>query len=316
MAGAYVFPGGRVDDDDRAKADTLGDRGGGALPLSGSDNREELKYRVAAVRELEEEASVRLTTDELVPFAHWVTPDDRNAPLRHAVLISREMPDGQQARHDDGEMTDLVWSTPRDAIERCRRGDIMLPPPTWTTLRQLARFDSAGAVLDWARHKPIVRRPAEPRHRGRSQGAHAAGRSTVSGDGRLGRAGRHALRPRGREGMETGSRVTAMVDQLIELFNKRSMDLPDGVFDRRTQFLVNGTAFEEMLGKSPGDPLVLMLTEVSPAIALRRKPSSMRCPMRRSSVASFAKAQSMASPPSGDSAGCPVICAAWASPSS
>ena len=67
------------------------------------------------------------------------------------------MPDGQQARHDDGEMTDLVWSTPLDAIERCRRGDIMLPPPTWTTLRQLARFDSVAAVLDWARHKPIVR---------------------------------------------------------------------------------------------------------------------------------------------------------------
>jgi hypothetical protein len=60
--------------------------------------------------------------------------------------------------------------------------------------------------------------------------------------------------------METGTRVTAMVDQLIELFNKRSMDLPDGLFDRRTRFLVNGTAFEEMLGKPPGDPLVLMLT--------------------------------------------------------
>jgi hypothetical protein len=60
--------------------------------------------------------------------------------------------------------------------------------------------------------------------------------------------------------METGSRVTALVDQLIDLFNKRSMDLPDGLFDRRTQFVVNGTPFEELLGKSSNDPLVLMLT--------------------------------------------------------
>src|SRR5262245_54861434 len=60
--------------------------------------------------------------------------------------------------------------------------------------------------------------------------------------------------------MAAGSRVTALVDQLVELFNTRSMDLPDGLFDRRTRFLVNGTAFEEMLGKPPDDPLVRMLT--------------------------------------------------------
>lgn len=49
------------------------------------------------------------------------------------------------------------------------------------------------------------------------------------------------------------------VDRLIAFFNQRSMDLPDGLFDRHTQFLLNGVAFEEMLGRSPDDPLVLML---------------------------------------------------------
>jgi hypothetical protein len=59
--------------------------------------------------------------------------------------------------------------------------------------------------------------------------------------------------------METGSRVTGLLDELIALFNTRSMDLPGGLFDRRTRFVVNGAAFEELLGKSPDDPLVLML---------------------------------------------------------
>ncbi|TPW03271.1 MAG: hypothetical protein FD129_3072, partial [bacterium] len=35
--------------------------------------------------------------------------------------------------------------------------------------------------------------------------------------------------------------------------------LPDGLFDRRTQFLLNGAPFETLLGQPPTDPLVLML---------------------------------------------------------
>lgn len=49
------------------------------------------------------------------------------------------------------------------------------------------------------------------------------------------------------------------IDQLVALFNRRSLDLPDGLFDRQTRFLLNGTPFEAMLGRSPTDPLVLMI---------------------------------------------------------
>ena len=50
------------------------------------------------------------------------------------------------------------------------------------------------------------------------------------------------------------------VDELITLFNRHSMDLPDGFFSRQTQFVLNGIPFEERMGRSPNDPLVLMLT--------------------------------------------------------
>ena len=42
-------------------------------------------------------------------------------------------------------------------------------------------------------------------------------------------------------------------------FNARKLDLPDGFFDRRTQFVINGAPFETLLGQSPNDPLILML---------------------------------------------------------
>lgn len=53
--------------------------------------------------------------------------------------------------------------------------------------------------------------------------------------------------------------LIAHLDELVALFNRHSLDLPDGLFDRRTQFLLNGTPFEAMLGRPSSDPLVLMI---------------------------------------------------------
>jgi hypothetical protein len=53
--------------------------------------------------------------------------------------------------------------------------------------------------------------------------------------------------------------LTGAVDQIIAFFNARQMDLPDGLFDRKTQFVINGAPFETLLGQPPDDPLVLML---------------------------------------------------------
>ena len=59
--------------------------------------------------------------------------------------------------------------------------------------------------------------------------------------------------------MATGQALTASLDRVIEYFNARRMDLPDGLFDRRTQFVINGAAFETLLSAAPNDPLIMML---------------------------------------------------------
>lgn len=59
--------------------------------------------------------------------------------------------------------------------------------------------------------------------------------------------------------MAAAEGLTAAIDQVIAFFNAKKMDLPDGFFDRKTQFLVNGVPFESLLGQSPTDPLILML---------------------------------------------------------
>ena len=59
------------------------------------------------------------------------------------------------------------------------------------------------------------------------------------------------------EGLE--ARLTVAIDRVIEYFNARRMDLPDGFFDRKTQFLINGVTFESLLSTAPNDPLIMML---------------------------------------------------------
>jgi 8-oxo-dGTP pyrophosphatase MutT (NUDIX family) len=139
MAGAYVFPGGRVDEADRA----------GAVD-------EETAYRNAGARELLEEANVRIDPGALQLIAHWVTPEIeiRRYDTRFFLAL---MPEGQEARHDAGETTAFEWLTPSEAIARSKSGSIQLPPPTWTTLRQLERFQSVDEVFAWARTKAVPR---------------------------------------------------------------------------------------------------------------------------------------------------------------
>jgi 8-oxo-dGTP pyrophosphatase MutT (NUDIX family) len=137
MAGAHVFPGGRVEADDAADTD-------------------EERHRLAAVRELHEEAGVRVAPDALVPFAHWVTPQVETRRYDTMFFVAA-LPAAQTAAHDGVENTESAWFDPAEALDACRRGDILLPPPTWVTLRRLAAFSTIEDVLAWARTTTIVR---------------------------------------------------------------------------------------------------------------------------------------------------------------
>jgi hypothetical protein len=67
------------------------------------------------------------------------------------------MPAGQVAKHDEGETIALEWLTPRGAVAKFERRELLLPPPTWTTIRQLEKLTSIDEVFAWARARKIVR---------------------------------------------------------------------------------------------------------------------------------------------------------------
>jgi recombination protein RecT len=193
MAGAHVFPGGRLDDTDVAEPATACDGLASAGRCADLSRDDEARYRVAAIRELLEEAGLLLARrdglmvdeatasavraslpphaslvahlaslgltaalDAVMPFAHWVTPEIEIRRFDTRFLLAR-LPDGQHATHDNGEMTALDWLAPGEAIARASRRQIKLPPPTWLTLARLATFASIDEAWAWASVTPIVR---------------------------------------------------------------------------------------------------------------------------------------------------------------
>jgi 8-oxo-dGTP pyrophosphatase MutT (NUDIX family) len=192
MGGAHVFPGGRVDATDRFEDPerTCDGVAAAIARMPDLDPRDAIGHHVAAARELFEEAGVllarppgaplprelrhdvaagrialrdvasrqglRLALDELVAFAHWVTPDIEIKRFDTRFFIAM-LPGDQVAVHDDSETIESEWMEPAAAVERCRRDEIALPPPTWTTLRLLSKLSTADEVMQWARQRRIVR---------------------------------------------------------------------------------------------------------------------------------------------------------------
>jgi hypothetical protein len=53
--------------------------------------------------------------------------------------------------------------------------------------------------------------------------------------------------------------LAARLQSLLALFNRNSLDLPEGVLSRDAVFRLNGVAYEDTLGRSAADPLVRLI---------------------------------------------------------
>ncbi|TFD54564.1 NUDIX hydrolase [Cryobacterium frigoriphilum] len=135
FAGAWVFPGGSVDPEDR-----VGDDAGSG---------EEPGVRRAAVREVREEAGLELPPDSLVALSCWVPPEGIPKRLRTWFFLAPD-PGGPLILAPE-ECVDSAWLRPLDALDRHASGELRLVPPTWVTLTGLAGRASVAEILAGAR---------------------------------------------------------------------------------------------------------------------------------------------------------------------
>jgi 8-oxo-dGTP pyrophosphatase MutT (NUDIX family) len=140
MGGVWVFPGGAVD---------------------AGEGEGEGAYRIAAARELQEEAGIVLGDPEaLVEFSRWITPAEILVRFDTHFFLA-PLPGGQEPSIDGEEIVDHGWFTPAGALSAHERGQIDLVFPTIKHLEQLAAFASADAALAHARSRRVG--PVQPR---------------------------------------------------------------------------------------------------------------------------------------------------------
>jgi 8-oxo-dGTP pyrophosphatase MutT (NUDIX family) len=137
---------------------------GAFVSLSGADIHGRFKaYRhdvhedAEALRSILDRERLRLALDALVLFAHWVTPPIDTRQFDTRFFLARVPPE-QTPAHDQTETTHGAWWTASEAIRQAQAGEIILPPPTWTTLRELEPFPTVAAALAWGRQRHVERR--------------------------------------------------------------------------------------------------------------------------------------------------------------
>jgi len=168
MPGAFVFPGGAVDDADYEHGSATG----------WSDNRIAAEFRAtspqelpvdqppvsfrdahalvyAAVRELQEEASIQVDPAQLTLFSHWITPAGEPRRFNTHFFVAAAPP-GALGTADSVETHDAQWLSPQRALDAHRNDEMLLVFPTIKHLERLAAFESISALLAFAREKPIV----------------------------------------------------------------------------------------------------------------------------------------------------------------
>jgi 8-oxo-dGTP pyrophosphatase MutT (NUDIX family) len=174
--GAMVFPGGRVDDEDRQLADSFDDP--------------DAAFRVAAIRETLEETGIAVGLDPppsatlaaslqadlhegtllgplladnrlalrpeaLTPFARW-KPAFHQARIFDTIFFIAEAPAGDwHPRPQEGECEAVEWLSASEVLDRVRRGDASAIFPTVRNLERLAQFDSIAAIRADAVAHPV-----------------------------------------------------------------------------------------------------------------------------------------------------------------
>jgi len=126
FAGAWVFPGGKVEQGDRrAQAEEWQDASR------------------AAVRETAEEMG--LVAGDPVVLSYWEPPAE--APVRIRTWFFLAHATDVALRPSPDEVAEAVWISPADALAKHATGEWTLYPPTWVTLHNLAAYESAEAAL-------------------------------------------------------------------------------------------------------------------------------------------------------------------------
>lgn len=135
MGGVWVFPGGAVD---------------------ATEAENDAPHRVAAVRELREEAGIAVEDPTaLALFSRWITPEEVSIRFDTRFFLA-PAPPGQDPAIDGTEVVDHGWFSPQAALDAHQREEILLVFPTIKDLEKMTPHASADALLEATRSGEVA----------------------------------------------------------------------------------------------------------------------------------------------------------------
>lgn len=121
----------------------------------GAAHRDDLNERRISFLQMLTDNGLILALDELVPYAHWITPEGMPKRFDTWFFLAAAPPD-QLGAHDGKESTDSIWVSPREALEGSEDGRFKLPFPTTRNLIKLGKQGNVKAALEEAKGKDII----------------------------------------------------------------------------------------------------------------------------------------------------------------
>ena len=128
FGGAWVFPGGRVDDADGKGLDIVS------------------RAKAAAIRETHEETNLDISGSPLVSLSTWIPPVEEKRRFSTQFFVA-QAPD-EPVKIDEGEIHDYQWITPQNALAKVPSPDLLMMPPTFISIYALKDFETTASALD------------------------------------------------------------------------------------------------------------------------------------------------------------------------
>lgn len=109
-------------------------------------DRESLVARELSFAEFLDRRGLVLRSDLLGAWARWITPEFE--PRRYDTwFFVAALPEGQRTRNASTEADRTVWIEPGEAADGYDRGELLMMPPTVSTLRALRPYGTAAEAL-------------------------------------------------------------------------------------------------------------------------------------------------------------------------
>ena len=117
--------------------------------------REKFNNKEGSMYDFAVEENIKFNLDNLIPFAHWITP--QMMPKRFdTYFYIAEAPKDHLGNHDGKESVDSIWITPKQALDDCYSKKRTIIFPTRMNLEKLSRFKTVKEALEKIKKETII----------------------------------------------------------------------------------------------------------------------------------------------------------------